>query len=204
MNVSLCNLTIRLLLGSAVMLPAMASALDFEVAPFVGYRFGGNFEDSTTGQSADAKESVAYGLAFDVEYAPDRMVEVYYSRQSTEFKDTSPSVDVDIEYYQIGGVAEYTQDEYTPYLVGTIGASRFSPDGGFDSETRFAATLGGGVKWFINDNFALKFEARGFISAFDSNADVFCVSSGGAVCRFRVSGSVVWQLEATAGVAIRF
>ena len=55
MNVSLCNLTIRLLLGSAVMLPAMASALDFEVAPFVGYRFGGNFEDSTTGQSADAK-----------------------------------------------------------------------------------------------------------------------------------------------------
>jgi opacity protein-like surface antigen len=204
MKVSLWNLMIRLLLGSAVTLPTIASAVDFELAPFVGYRFGGNFEDATTGESADVKEAVAYGLAFDVEYAPDRMVEVYYSRQSTEFKDTNPGVDLDIEYYQIGGVAEYTQDEYTPYLVGTIGAARFSPDGSLDSETRFAATLGGGVKWFINDNFALKFEARGFVSIFDSNTDVFCVSSGGAVCRFRVSGSVVWQLEANAGVAIRF
>ena len=71
MNVSLCNLTIRLLLGSAVMLPAMASALDFEVAPFVGYRFGGNFEDSATGQSADAKESAAYGLRCRVRTRPN-------------------------------------------------------------------------------------------------------------------------------------
>jgi Outer membrane protein beta-barrel domain len=204
MNALLRNLLIRLVLGSAVILPTMAGAVDFEVAPFVGYRFGGNFEDSTTGQSADAKESIAYGLAFDIEYSPDQMIEVYYSRQSTEFKDTSPSVDLDIEYYQIGGVAQYTQDNYTPYVVGTIGAARFSPGGDLDSETRFAATLGGGVKWFISKNVALKFEGRGFLSIFDSNTDVFCVSSGGATCRFRVSGSVVWQLEASAGVAIRF
>ena len=204
MNALSRNLLIRLVLGSAVIFPTMAGAVDFELAPFIGYRFGGNFEDSITGGSVDAKESVAYGLAFDVEYSPDRMVEVYYSRQSTEFDDTSPSVDLDIEYYQIGGVAEYTQDDYTPYLVGTIGAARFSPSGDLDSETRFAATLGGGVKWFLSKNVALKFEGRGFISVFDSNADVFCVSSGGAVCRFRVSGSVVWQLEANAGVVIRF
>ena len=204
MNALSRNLLIRLVLGSVAILPTMAGAVDFEVAPFVGYRFGGNFEDSITGQSVDAKESVAYGLAFDIEYSPDRMVEVYYSRQSTEFKDTSPSVDLDIEYYQIGGVAEYTQDTYTPYLVGTIGAARFSPSGDLDSETRFAATLGGGVKWFVSKNIALKFEGRGFISIFDSNTDVFCVSSGGATCRFRVSGSVVWQLEANAGVVIRF
>jgi opacity protein-like surface antigen len=204
MNALSRNLLIRLVLGGAVILPTMAGAVDFEVAPFVGYRFGGNFEDSTTGQSVDAKESIAYGLAFDIEYSPDQMIEVYYSRQSTEFKDTSPSVDLDIEYYQIGGVAQYTQDNYTPYVVGTIGAARFSPGGDLDSETRFAATLGGGVKWFINKNVALKFEGRGFVSIFDSNADVFCVSNGGATCRFRVSGSVVWQLEASAGVAIRF
>ena len=120
MNALSRNLLIRLVLGSVAILPAMAGAVDFEVAPFVGYRFGGNFEDSITGQSVDAKESIAYGLAFDIEYSPDRMVEVYYSRQSTEFKDTSPSVDLDIEYYQVGGVAEYTQDTYTPYLVGNL------------------------------------------------------------------------------------
>ena len=60
------------------------------------------------------------------------------------------------------------------------------------------------MKWFVSKNIALKFEGRGFISIFDSNTDVFCVSNGGATCRFRVSGSVVWQLEAHAGVVICF
>ena len=193
-----------LVLGTAVLFPTMASAVDFEIAPFVGYRFGGNFEDTTTGRSQNAQESIDYGLAFDVEYAPDRMVEIFYSRQPTELKNTSPTLDLDIEYFQIGGVAEYTQDTYTPYLVGTIGAARFNPGGDLDSETRFALTLGGGVKWFVSENVALKFEGRGYISIFDSDAQVFCVSSGGAVCSFRVSGSVVWQLEAMAGVAFRF
>ncbi len=193
-----------LVLGAAVLFPAMANAVDFEVAPFIGYRFGGNFEDSTTGQSANAKESIDYGLAFDVEYAPDQMVEIFYSRQPTEFKNTSPGIDLDIEYFQIGGVAEYTQDTYTPYLVGTIGAARFTPGGDLDSETRFALTLGGGVKWFVSKNVALKVEGRGYLSIFDSNTQVFCVSSGGAVCSFRVSGSVIWQLEAMAGVVFRF
>jgi len=197
------KLAVPLVLG-AFLCPALADAVDFEIAPFVGYRFGGNFEDTNTQRSVDAKDSADFGIAFDVEYAPDRMVEVFYSHQSTELKDTSPNVDLDIEYFQIGGVAEYTQDTYTPYLVGTIGAARFSPSGDLDEETRFAATLGGGVKWFLNKNVALKFEGRGYISIFDSNGSVFCVSNGGAVCQFRVSGSVVWQLEAMMGVAIRF
>ncbi|HZF26683.1 MAG TPA: outer membrane beta-barrel protein [Steroidobacteraceae bacterium] len=198
------NLLIRLLLGATFLFPALAGAVDFEVAPFIGYRFGGNFEDATSSRSVDAKESIDFGLAFDIEYAPDRMVEVFYSHQPTELKDTSPTVDLDIEYIQVGGVAEYTQDDYTPYLVGTIGVARFSPSGDLDEETRFAATLGGGVKWYLNKNVALKFEGRAYVSIFDSDADVFCVSNGGAVCRFRVSGSVVWQLEAMMGVAIRF
>ncbi|HKE45723.1 MAG TPA: outer membrane beta-barrel protein [Steroidobacteraceae bacterium] len=198
------NLTFPLLACAALLSPALADAVDFEAAPFIGYRFGGNFEDSTTGHSVNAKESIDFGLAFDVEYEPDRMVELFYSHQSTELKDTSPKVDLDIEYIQVGGVAEYTQDDYTPYLVGTIGVARFSPGGDLDEETRFAATLGGGVKWFINKNIALKFEGRGYISVFNSNTDVFCVSNGGAVCQFRVSGSAVWQLEAMMGVAIRF
>jgi opacity protein-like surface antigen len=132
------------------------------------------------------------------------MVEVFYSRQSTEIADVSPALDLDVEYFQIGGVAEYSMDGYTPYAVGTLGATRFSPEGNLDSETRFSFTFGGGVKWFLNERWAVKAEGRAYLTIFDSDAEVFCVSSGGAACLFRASGSLVWQLEANVGVAFRF
>jgi opacity protein-like surface antigen len=182
--------------------PGIASAVDFEVSPLLGYRFGGQFHEETTDRDVDLDPSEAFGLAVDVEYAPDKMVEVFYSRQSTSIEDTD--LDLDVEYFQIGGVAEFTQDAYTPYAVGTIGATRFSPDGDFDSETRFSLTFGAGVKWFFNERWAAKVEGRAYFTIFDSDAEVFCVSSGGAACLFRVSGSVVWQIEALAGVTFRF
>lgn len=193
-----------LLLGSSLFFPAIAGAVDVEISPAIGYRFGGQFTDDTTGQDVDVKEAASFGLAVDVEYAPDRMIEVFYSRQSTEIEDVSPALDLDVEYFQIGGVAEYSQENYTPYAVGTLGATRFSPDGGLDSETRFSLTFGGGVKWFLNESWAIKAEGRAFITIFDSDAEVFCVSSGGATCLFRASGSLVWQLEANVGVTFRF
>ncbi len=192
------------LLGVGLICPTIAGAVDVEISPLLGYRFGGQFEEETTNRDVDVKEAAAFGLAVDVEYAPDRMVEVFYSRQSTEIEDTNPTIDVDVEYFQIGGVAEFTQDSYTPYAVGTIGATRFSPDGDFDSETRFSLTMGGGVKWFFNERWAARVEGRAYFTFFDSEAQVFCVSSGGAVCLFRTSSSVVWQIEALAGVTFRF
>jgi opacity protein-like surface antigen len=190
------------LLGAGLCVPAVAGAVDVEVSPLLGYRFGGQFHEETTDRDVDLKESEAFGLAVDVEYSPDKMVEVFYSRQSTSIEDSD--FDIDVEYFQIGGVAEFTQDTYTPYAVGTIGATRFSPDGGFDSETRFSLTMGGGVKWYFNEHWAARVEGRAYFTVFDSDAEVFCVSSGGATCLFRVSGSVVWQVEALAGVTFRF
>lgn len=191
-------------LGLGLCCPMIAGAVDVEISPAFGYRFGGEFTDQTTDQDVDVKEAATYGLAIDFEYAFDRMVEVYYSKQSTEIDDISPALDLDIEYFQIGGVSEYELDDYTPYLLGTLGAARFSPGGDLDSETRFAFTFGGGVKWFFNEHWAAKVEGRAFFTLFDTDTQVFCVSSGGATCLFRTSGSVIWQLEANAGVVFRF
>lgn len=191
-------------LGLSLCCPMIAGAVDVEISPLLGYRFGGEFTDDTTDEDVDVQESTSYGLAVDVEYAPDRMVEVFYSRQSTEIDDVSPALDLDVEYFQVGGVSEYSMDDYTPYLLGTLGAARFSPDGDVDSETRFAFTFGGGVKWFFNEHWAAKVEGRAYFTFFDSETQVFCVSSGGATCLFRTSGSMIWQLEASAGVVFRF
>lgn len=187
-------------------LSSAAQALDFEITPFAGYRFGGRFEDPATTDSVDLKEAASFGLAVDVSYAPGQAIQVFYSRQSTEVEDVSPALDVDVEYIHVGGVATFpSETEFLPCLVGTIGAARYSPGGGLDDETRFSATLGGGLKYFFNERFGLRFEGRGYFTFFDSDAAVFCISDQtGATCRLRAKSSVVWQIEAQAGFTYRF
>lgn len=195
------------LAGAAAVFPAGAGALEFEITPSVGLRFFGEFEDPVTADSVDFDESASFSLAFDVGYSPDEAWQLFYSRQSTEVSDVNPTLDLDVEYLQIGGVAEFPLegDMFIPYAVGTIGAARFSPGGGLDDETKFAFTLGGGWKYYFNDNFGLRFEGRGYVSIFDSDSSVFCVSDQGAgSCLLRTSGSLVWQLEAQAGFTYRF
>lgn len=187
-------------------LSSAAQALDFEITPFVGYRFGGQFEDPTTTDSVDVKEAASFGLAVDVGYAPGKAIQVLYSRQSTEMEDAAPGLDVDVEYIHIGGVGTFPSDtEFLPYLVGSIGATRFSPSGALDDETQFSASLGGGLKYFFNDRFGLRFEGRGYFTFFDTDAALFCISDQtGATCRLRAKSSVVWQIEAQAGFTFRF
>jgi hypothetical protein len=203
-------LLIRLLgalAGVAASLPAGAAPFEFEITPSVGLRLFGEFEDPVSTDSVDIDESASFSLAFDIEYSPDEAWQLFYSRQSTEVSDVNPALDLDVEYLQIGGVAEFPLegDMFIPYAVGTIGAARFSPGGNLDDETKFAFTLGGGWKYYFNDHFGLRFEGRGYVSIFDSDASVFCVSDQGAAsCLLRTSGSLVWQLEAQAGFTYRF
>lgn len=184
-----------------------ADALDFEITPSLGYRAFGDFDEPVTAEKVDIEPAIAFALAFDVSYKPDEAWQIFYSRQSTEVTDVDPTIDLDVEYFQVGGVAEFPLegDFFIPYAVGTIGAARFTPSGGLDDETRFAATLGGGWKYYFNDHMGLRFEVRGYLTFFDSESDIFCLSDEtGATCRLRTAGSVVWQLDAQAGFTYRF
>jgi len=195
------------LAGLAASLPVAAAPFAFEITPSVGFRLFGEFEDPATADSVDIDESAAFSLAFDIEFSADEAWQLFYSRQSTEVSDVNPALDLDVEYLQIGGVAEFPLEGnmFIPYAVGTVGAARFSPGGSLDDETKFAFTLGGGWKYYFNDHFGLRFEGRGYVSIFDSDSSVFCVSDQGAgTCLLRTSGSLVWQLEAQAGFTYRF
>ena len=72
--------------------------------------------------------------------------------------------DMDVEYLQFGGTVSYPDTEVThviPYFGMTVGAARFSPDGaGLDDETKFAFTIGGGVRIPINDRFGVRLDLR--------------------------------------------
>jgi hypothetical protein len=57
----------------------------------------------------------------------------------------------------------------------------------------------------VAENISLRFEARGYLTAVDSDTAFFCRSDGGdGLCRIVSNGSTVFQAEALAGIAFRF
>lgn len=206
-----------LLPGALCLFSAMASAAPprFELTPFFGARLGGDFElvdeAGDVEQSVDLDSGTGYGLDLGLYRDSSSFYELLYSRQEANLDSSDTSVDgidVTVEYLHFGGTLLIPQEEQwlLPYLSLTIGATRFEPkEGDYDSETKFSASLGGGLRVPFNERVAATLGVRGYLTFVDSDTDLFCVSgSGGGTCLLRSSGSTFFQGEATLGLTLRF
>lgn len=207
-----------LLLLLVVTAPALAAdeLRGIEITPFAGYVLGGSFtnEDETgsSDQDVELDDAATYGLIVNWPAEANTEWEIYLSRQSTSLELDSPLVpdetslaDLDITFLQAGGTYFFEGAKARPYIVATVGASRFEPDdGAFDAETFFAFGLGGGVKLAPTSRLGLRLEGRVLGSLVNSDSAVFCRSGPAANgCLVAVSGSVVWQWEVLAGLVFR-
>jgi hypothetical protein len=115
-------------------------------------------------------------------------------------------VDVTTEYFQLGGTAFFPGEQWAvPYLSLTVGATRYSADQGYGSDTKFSGSLGGGLRLPFNDNLAATLGVRGYLTLIESDTSIFCKSdSEAAGCLVRSSGSTFFQAEATLGLTVRF
>jgi hypothetical protein len=143
-----------------------------------------------------------------VQVAEDGEVEVLYARQDTRLQtDTlfagQPIFDLAVETYQFGGNYLFREDGVAvrPYLGLGLGVTRLIPDpAGFDTETRFCASLAGGVKAYLGSHFGFRFEVRGFFTVLESDTQIFC----NGPCYVSTSGSELSQAEVRAGLIFRF
>ena len=194
---------------------ARAETPRFEVTPFFGARLGGQFDVATT--TGEEEESVdldaGTGFGFDLGLYRDATgyYELLYSRQGTSLDSDLPAlqdVDIDVHYLHFGGTLLMPREDnwLVPYLSLTIGATLLEPQqGGYDSETKFSASLGGGLRVPFNDNVFANLGLRGYLTFVESDTDLFCLSgpSGGS-CLLRSSGSTFMQGEASIGITVRF
>jgi hypothetical protein len=175
----------------------------FEISPFYGYRWGGDFE-TADGQKLGLQAGKAYGLSFDYTPSPDLKLELLWSRQesSVDLHDVGAMnrLGVTVDEFQIGGVLETTYGRLHPYITGLLGATLYGPDDS-DSEVRFSISLGGGAKFFLFKNLALRADIRGYCTVVQS--DSAFISSGG-VTLVRFSGSTMWQGEVSGGITLAF
>jgi hypothetical protein len=181
--------------------------LKYSITPFAGYRFGGRLTLADTNTRLDARNHMSYGVALDLATDTQTQYELIYSRQSTSLSAPSPASNTVIEYLHVGGTVDIGESpRFQPYFIGTVGATRFSPDppAGTD-RIYFSASLGGGLRVPLNSHLALRLEARGFATFFNSRTAVFCRSDqAGGVCLIHGSGSTFFQGDALAGLSYTF
>ncbi len=181
----------------------------FQAALHGGYRTGGSLEDVDTGDDADFEDGSSFALALELRFAQgdDRYYQLWYSRQGTDVTDGLEKHDVDIEYLHIGGTLPFGGYEHAqPYFAAGLGATRFSSSSpGADDRTHFSGSMAFGLEVPLAKNAAIRLEARGYLTAVDTDNAFFCRSDNGdGVCRIVASGSTIFQAEALAGIAVRF
>ncbi len=204
------GLCLAVLLGGHSPLRAEPGAAEtqFAATPFVGYRVGGNFELTDTGQSVRVDDHASAALALDLRAADLTQYELFYGRQSSTLSGTGfVPTSVKVEYLHIGGLVALDETQHLkPYFGGGLGVTRLSPDASQGSdETRFSISLALGLRVPLNPHFSLRFEGRGFLTPVSTDSAFFCSSNaGGALCELHAQGSVFFQFDFLAGVTYTF
>jgi len=177
----------------------------FGISPIVGYGFGGDIQNPSTGATYNFKNAPVYGLILD--YAPMDYYgrfELIWSRQdsSVDFHGDNGlgNVDVTIDVIQVGGECEYGSKSLRGFVSAHVGGTRFSSDG-YGDETKFSFDIGTGVKAFITKNIYLRADLRGICTVTDAQGS-FIYANGVTVATF--SGSSFWQGQVSAGVGFTF
>ena len=186
--------------------PVFAGDDKIEFTPFIGYRFGGDFENYSTGQKYSLDSAESYGFTLDFPTSDETKVELMFSRQPTDLKVDgylgTERITVDMTYYHVGALYQPSDDEKLQPFVGvTIGATHMKPHvPDTSSETKFSINFTGGVKFHFSEHIGVRLDGRILATIVNGSGGIFC--AGG--CVFAVGGNALWQGEATAGLIIAF
>lgn len=187
-----------------VLVSPATSASDYAVTPFIGYRISDSLEDELTTSKVDVDEGASFGFLLSARRDGRSTYDFLFSRQNTVFQSTNSPADtlgVRFDHYHIGGTVDYQANNLHPFASGGLGLTRITVSNQFSSETRFSLSLGGGLKFPINDDVDLRFDARAFGVTIDSDGSIVCANGK---CIAKISGNYFIQFEVTAGLSIAF
>lgn len=184
----------------------VVSAQGLEVAPFAGYRFGGDFFELVTGQALDLDGAPSLGITVNIPLHNGLQFEGLFTHQEAHVVvpagpfGPSARSRITVEHWQGGGLQEYDFGRVRPFLTGTLGLTRFAAPG--DSEIRFAVSAGGGVKLFPSRHVGVRLDGRVFATFVDMETRFGVCGPRGCVLSFYAD--VLWQADFTAALVFRF
>ena len=207
----------------AILVPALATAQAarpaIEVSATYGTMWGGNIE--TYQGKLRTGTGGAMGFAIDVPVRPGMWVEAGYTRQDGSL-DWDPRggskftiSDMSVNFWHLGTVRALGRpgSPVMPFVTGSLGATYFSPSESsveIDSETyslnsltKFSVAFGAGFKAYFGEakKVGLRGQFKVYSSIFNAGGGVWFGPGG---VDLGVSGSGIWQFEASGGLTVKF
>ena len=178
-------------------------------------------EGDVRNYSVHVNNSQHFGAGFGVNLNELDAIEFYWQRQFTEGSlsaelaaflpsENLSAFDLDIDQYHMNFIHHYeiSIPKTKPYVMAGLGATTYRAnwDGQSSSMSYFSFSIGGGVKYYLNDHFGLRGEVRWSPTVISSSGSGFWCQSGGSggACLIKLTTSLQEQMDLTGGVFFRF
>ncbi len=205
------------LLAFAILLTAAASARaqyrggTVELNPFYGYLFGGNighfhdFNNDCCHTDLEVDDHQAYGGRIGYNFNNLWEVETEFTQSDTHLEldhhDNFPNeriADLRFQYFMAYMTLNFGSSRFVPYFTLGSGAANLRSEfpGFSQSEVRYTASAGGGIKIFLNPHFAFRLDGRSYSTYLSDRA----------VCGpdFCTNNTWVTNIVANGGIIVAF
>jgi outer membrane beta-barrel protein len=167
-----------------------------EISPFAGYLFGGEFARGSTSVfdfEVQADDDATFGVrlgynltdSFEMEFQASRTETAFVTKDNELFDPNEQAFgDLTIDYFMGYGTFNFGRRRAVPYITIGAGVARLDPNvpgTNARKDTRFTASLGIGVKAFVNPHFGFRFDGRGYATSLgdrNNEDDFFCDNDG--------------------------
>ncbi|WP_298534123.1 hypothetical protein [uncultured Algibacter sp.] len=168
------------------------NAQTIEIIPSYGYQFGAKLNYGNN--YLKLKDSDQWGISVGFETFDDTMIEVSYTRQSSEIRIrdiiASPVetrlTDVNGDWFLVGGTKYFPNGNIRPFVGGALGVVVVTPNNenrdsfpnipSYGSDTNFAFTFKGGVNIMFSEHVGINIQGN---LMFPVNYGGFYVGTGG-------------------------
>ncbi|HET7451363.1 MAG TPA: outer membrane beta-barrel protein [Thermoanaerobaculia bacterium] len=150
----------------------------FEISPFYGYLWGGEFAHGTNSlfdQTVDLDDHDTYGVRVGYNATQVFQFELQWSQTKTHFISHDSGElfgpggvrlgDVKLDYWMGYSTFNFGHHRVVPYFTIGAGVAHLDPSDTpvpASSDTRFTASMGGGLKVFATPHFGFRFDGRGY------------------------------------------
>ncbi len=183
-------------------------ALNFEITPLIGYRFGGDFDTSreSVHNRVELSEETSYGLLTAWSFDRARQGEFLISHYNTGFSQSDDfsagNTDLGITYAHLCGNVPIAGGPIPFYVTGGFGLTHFAPKyNQLSDETRFSVNIGLASKISLSENISLRLDSRLYGTFFNSDSAIFCDVE---TCAIYISSDIWFQSEVSVGITYRF
>ncbi|PKF62587.1 hypothetical protein CW745_03970 [Psychromonas sp. psych-6C06] len=176
------------------------------ISAYLGGRYSEDFSVDEADQSAEIATSFAQAIALSWYYGRNTEGELLYSNSKqnvTISGENQQTTDLYTSYLHFGGRVNFVDNgPFSTSLGLGVGATFLVPDDSmYDNEIALSGNITGGMRYELNDQWALKADLRFYGTVIKNNSSLFC---GDGKCLIQLEGEVYVQTELMAGVEYKF